>query len=144
MTTITINPSLIQKLKNAQHLVILTGAGISAESDIPTFRGALTGLWENYEPAKLGSKKAFLKNPALVWGWYEWCRDKVLQSKPNPAHEIVAKLATKLPKVTLMTQNVDDLHERAGSKEVLHLHGIIHKARCIHCFTSYEPTLSGY
>lgn len=136
-----ISETLIKQLREAQHLAIITGAGVSAESGIPTFRDALIGLWENYDPEKLGSKKGYEKDPALAWGWYEWRRQKILQSHPNPAHEIIAKLATKLPKVTLITQNVDDLHERAGSKDVLHLHGSIHKARCIdgfHCTTAYE------
>jgi NAD-dependent deacetylase len=134
----TIDATLIQKLKTAQHLVVLTGAGVSAESGIPTFRDALTGFWENRDPEKLGSKKGYEREPDVAWGWYEWRRQKVLQSQPNPAHETIAKLATQLPKVTLITQNVDDLHERAGSEEVLHLHGSIHKARCIHCYAPYE------
>jgi NAD-dependent deacetylase len=133
-----ISNTLAEQLKNAQHLTILTGAGISAESDIPTFRDALTGLWENYSAEKLASEKGFHQDPALVWGWYEWRRHKVLQAKPHAGHEMIAKLATQLPKVTLITQNVDDLHERAGSQNVLHLHGSIHTARCIECGHPYK------
>jgi NAD-dependent deacetylase len=133
-----ISGTVIQRLKEAKHLVILTGAGISAESGIPTFRDALTGLWENYSAEKLASENGFHQDPKLVWGWYEWRRHKVLQAKPNAGHETIAKLATKLPKVTLITQNVDDLHERAGSQNVLHLHGSIHSARCIECGHPYK------
>ena len=138
----TIIPTeLIEKIKTAKHLVVLTGAGVSAESGIPTFRDALTGLWENYEAETMASEDGFLADPSLVWGWYEWRRNKVLQSKPNPAHETIAKLAVKIPKFTLVTQNVDDLHERAGSVDVLHLHGSLHSPRCFDCNAPYElPT----
>jgi NAD-dependent deacetylase len=133
-----ISEALIQTLQTAKHLVVLTGAGVSAESGIPTFRDALTGLWENYEAETLASEDGFLADPALVWGWYEWRRNKVLQSKPNPAHVAIAKLATAVPKFTLITQNVDDLHERAGSQNVLHLHGSLHHPRCLNCNAPYE------
>lgn len=134
-----IDKSLIEKLKNAQHLVILTGAGISAESGIPVFReGDKSGLWDNYKAKELGTKEDFARNPKLVWGWYEWRRHSVLLAKPNAGHEVIAKLADVLPKVTLMTQNVDDLHERAGSENILRFHGDIHKARCLHCFKPYQ------
>jgi len=134
-----IDNSLIEKLKNAQHLVILTGAGISAESGIPTFRkDDKTGLWDNYAAKELCTREDFSKNPALVWGWYEWRRHTVLRALPNAGHEIIAKFVDALPKVTLMTQNVDDLHERAGSQNILRFHGNIHKARCFHCLHSYQ------
>lgn len=129
----TIPTELIEKIRNAQHLVVLTGAGVSAESGIPTFRDAMTGLWQNYQAETLASAGGFRKDPALVWGWYEWRRNMVLQAKPNPAHEAIAKLATLVPKFTLATQNVDDLHERAGSVDVLHLHGSLHSPRCFAC-----------
>jgi NAD-dependent deacetylase len=115
-------------LKSAQHVVVLTGAGVSAESGIPTFRDALTGLWERFNAEDLATSKAFIKDKELVWGWYEWRRMKVLKAEPNPAHLAIAQLATKLPRLTLITQNVDDLHERAGSTGVLHLHGSLHAA----------------
>ena len=101
--------TLIEKLQKSQHLVILTGAGVSAESGIATFRDALTGLWENYDAETLASAQGFRADPALVWGWYEWRRNQVLQAKPNPAHYAIAQLAKQIPKVTLITQNVDDL-----------------------------------
>lgn len=129
---------LIDKLQRAQHLVVLTGAGVSAESGIPTFRDALTGLWENFDAEELASENGFLADPALVWGWYEWRRQRVLQAKPNAAHATIARLAQRVPKLTLITQNVDDLHERAGNAEVLHLHGSFHRPRCIACETPYS------
>ena len=131
------DPDLLNALKHAQHIVILTGAGVSAESGIPTFRDALTGLWKNYSAEQLASAEAFIVNPALVWGWYEWRRGKVLQAQPNPAHSAIARLERIVPKLTLITQNVDDLHERAGSRHVVHLHGSLHHPRCIACEQPY-------
>lgn len=132
-----ISTKLIDKLQKAQHLVILTGAGVSAESGIPTFRDTLTGLWKNYEAEQLACETGFLADPALVWGWYEWRRHRVLKAKPNPGHIAIAKMAQHLPKLTLITQNVDDLHERAGSQNVLHLHGSLHHPRCFICEEPY-------
>lgn len=141
--------TLIEKLQKSQHLVVLTGAGVSAESGIATFRDALTGLWENYDAETLASEQGFRADPALVWGWYEWRRNQVLQAKPNLAHDAIAQLAKQIPKVTLITQNLDDLHERAseraGSQNVLHLHGSLHQPRCLVCDKPYnlpEPVLS--
>ncbi len=132
------NDPLIQSLRDARHLVILTGAGVSAESGIPTFRDAMTGLWARYDPQQLASEAGFRADPALVWGWYEWRRAKVMQSLPNPAHRAIAQCQQMLPKLTLITQNVDDLHERAGSQFVIHLHGSLHTAHCIACATPFE------
>ena len=125
--------ALSTALRNARHLVVFTGAGVSAESGIPTFRDALSGLWERFDPAELATPSAFRRDPALVWGWYEWRRMKVLQAQPNPAHRAIAALAERVPKLTLITQNVDDLHERAGSRDVIHLHGSLHAPRCFAC-----------
>lgn len=122
-----------QALKQAQHLVVFTGAGVSAESGVHTFRDALTGLWSKLDPMQLATPEAFLRDPALVWGWYEWRRQLLLQVQPNPAHLAIAQLAQQVPKLTLVTQNVDDLHERAGSANVLHLHGSIFAPRCFDC-----------
>lgn len=124
---------LIETLRNARHVVVFTGAGVSAESGIPTFRDALTGLWERFDAASLATPEAFHADPALVWGWYEWRRMKVLQAQPNPAHRAIAELSRHVPRLTLVTQNVDDLHERAGSDEVIHLHGSLHQPRCFEC-----------
>lgn len=120
-------------LREAGHVLVFTGAGVSAESGIPTFRDALTGLWERFDPAALATAEAFARDPALVWGWYEWRRAKVLAAQPNAAHRAIAELASLVPKLTVVTQNVDDLHERAGSQDVLHLHGSLHAPRCFNC-----------
>jgi len=125
--------SLLSALRSARHVVVSTGAGVSAESGIPTFRDALTGLWERFDPGELATADAFRRDPALVWGWYEWRRMKILQARPNPAHVAIAELAGHVPQLTLITQNVDDLHERAGSREVIHLHGSLHRPRCFAC-----------
>lgn len=125
--------AVIQAVRNARHLVVFTGAGVSAESGVHTFRDALTGLWARFDPMQLATPEAFVRDPALVWGWYEWRRQLLLGVEPNPAHLAIARLEQKLPRVTLITQNVDDLHERAGSTQVLHLHGSIFAPRCFDC-----------
>jgi NAD-dependent deacetylase len=111
------DPILVEKLKNARHIVVFTGASISQESGIPTFRDTLTGFWENLNPNDLATAKAFEKNPDVVWGWYESRRLMVLNCQPNSAHYAIAKMQEKT-KVTVITQNVDGLHERAGSRDV--------------------------
>lgn len=133
---------LVQQLRDAQHVVVFTGAGASAESGIPTFRDALTGLWERFDPAQLATPEAFRADPSLCWGWYEWRRQKVVQAQPNGAHRAIAELASHLPKLTVVTQNVDDFHERAGSSDVIHLHGSLHSPRCIDCGQSYTLPLT--
>lgn len=125
--------SLIDSLRKARHVVVFTGAGVSAESGIPTFRDSLTGLWERFDAASLATPEAFLADPALVWGWYEWRRMKILHAQPNPAHLAIAELSRHVPRLTLISQNVDDLHERAGSTGVIHLHGSLHQPRCFCC-----------
>jgi NAD-dependent deacetylase len=126
---------LLDSLAAARHLLVFTGAGVSAESGIPTFRDAMSGLWSRFDAAELATPDAFRRDPALVWGWYEWRRMKVLQAQPNPAHEAIAQLARRLPALTLVTQNVDDLHERAGSQVAARLHGSLHRPRCFACDT---------
>lgn len=115
--------------------MIFTGAGVSQESGIPTFRDEMTGLWANYNPVELATPSAFTRQRDVVWGWYEYRRRMVLQCDPNPAHHAIAELANLFPsRVTLITQNVgDDLHERAGSLDVVHLHGSLHRPRCRGC-----------
>lgn len=120
-------------LAQARHVVVFTGAGVSAESGIATFRDKLTGLWERFDPAQLASAEGFRADPALVWGWYQMRRAGIAQATPNVAHLAIAALATRVPKLTLVTQNVDDLHERAGSQNVLHLHGRLDAFRCLDC-----------
>jgi NAD-dependent deacetylase len=128
---------LIERLRRVQHVVVFTGAGVSAESGIPTFRDRQTGLWQNFDAQALATPEAFRRDPALVWGWYEWRRSRVLASEPNAAHRAIAALARRVPRLTLVTQNVDDLHERGGSPQVLHLHGCICNPYCGACGREY-------
>ena len=121
---------LIAALRQAKHVVVFTGAGASAESGIPTFRDKQTGMWEKFDAAQLATPAAFRKDPPLVWGWYESRRAAVLRAQPNGAHRAIATISARVPRLTLITQNVDDLHERAGSKRLLHMHGELEKARC--------------
>ena len=125
--------ALLERLRSARHVTILTGAGVSAESGIPTFRDKLVGLWERYDPAELATPDAFERDSGLVWGWYEWRRARVLAAQPNAGHRAIAMMSELLPRLTLVTQNVDDLHERAGSQEVLHLHGELAHPYCERC-----------
>jgi NAD-dependent deacetylase len=117
-------------LRTADSVVVLTGAGVSAESGIPTFREALTGLWAEFRPEDLATPEAFERNPRRVWEWYAARRASIGKAQPNPAHIAVAKLETITPRLTLVTQNVDGLHQRAGSRRVLELHGNIARTRC--------------
>ena len=126
-------PELIAALRQARHVVVLTGAGVSAESGIPTFRDALTGLWMRFDAEDLATPAAFCHDEALVWGWYEWRRMQALRAEPNAAHLAIAALQQLVPSLTVVTQNVDDLHERAGSRGVLHLHGSLQSPRCFVC-----------
>lgn len=128
-----ISDDLLVKLRAAQHVVVFTGAGVSAESGIPTFRDRLTGLWENFDAQELATPRAFKIDPALVWGWYEWRRMNVLRAHHNPAHAAIAQLEANVSRFTLITQNVDDLHERAGSRDPLHLHGRLNVPHCFAC-----------
>lgn len=120
---------LTARLKRARHVLVLTGAGISAESGIATFRDAQTGLWSRFRPEDLATPEAFRRDPALVWRWYAWRREQVAQAQPNAAHFALAELARRVP-TTLVTQNVDDLHQRAGSVDVITLHGSIARTIC--------------
>jgi NAD-dependent deacetylase len=122
--------ALIEALRGAQHVCVLTGAGVSAESGIPTFREAQTGLWENYDPMDLATPEAFLRDPALVWRWYRWRRDLVADAEPNAGHVALAELEQRVPRMTLVTQNVDGLHARAGSTSVIEFHGNLFDTRC--------------
>lgn len=117
-------------LRKAQRIAVLTGAGVSKESGVPTFRDALDGLWSRYDPEDLATRQAFQQNPRLVWDWYEYRRQMVRQAQPNPGHHALAQIQARFPDFTLITQNVDDLHERAGSHDVIHLHGNIAQSKC--------------
>jgi NAD-dependent deacetylase len=120
-------------LAEAAHVAVLTGAGVSAESGVPTFREAQTGLWARYDPEQLATPEAFLSNPKLVWEWYTWRRELISSVEPNPAHFALAKMAEHTPRFTLITQNVDGLHQRAGSEGVIELHGNIVRTICFDC-----------
>jgi NAD-dependent deacetylase len=135
---VDIPDGLLKELRRARRVVVSTGAGVSAESGIPTFRESLTGLWEIFDPEKLATPAAFERDPDLVWGWYEYRRAQMLTHQPNPAHHAIAALAAKVPELTVITQNVDDLHERAGSRDVIHLHGSFHAPRCSRCHQPFR------
>ena len=119
-------------ISKSKHLIALTGSGISAESGIPTFRGK-DGLWNKYRPEELATFDAFIRNPRIVWEWYSWRINLILNAKPNPAHITLVELEHMGILKRLITQNVDDLHERAGSKKIIKLHGDILVTRCISC-----------
>ncbi|MFH1136651.1 MAG: NAD-dependent deacylase [Pseudomonadota bacterium] len=116
----------------ADGIAVLTGAGISAESGVPTFRGP-GGLWNNYRAEELATPEAFRRDPRLVWEWYQWRRNLMAEKKPNPGHLALAELEERTPDFTLITQNVDGLHALAGSRNILELHGSIWRTRCVSC-----------
>lgn len=120
-------------LQKAKKVAFFTGAGISADSGIPTYREKLSGIWAGLDPRDLETAKAFRKNPALVWGWYLWRRLRVAQAEPNAAHLAIARMAHSQRQVSVITQNIDDLHERAGSSNVVHLHGSLAMPKCFAC-----------
>ncbi len=113
-------------------VAVLTGAGISAESGVPTFRGQ-DGLWRSFRPQELATPGAFRRDPALVWEWYNWRRELIAGCAPNAAHETLAEMETAIPDFILVTQNVDGLHQAAGNRNVLELHGNIWRVRCLGC-----------
>jgi NAD-dependent deacetylase len=119
-------------LQDAERIAVLTGAGISAESGVPTFRGA-DGLWQKHRATELATPEAFSRNPKLVWEFYNWRRGLISQVTYNAAHKALAELESKVPHLTLLTQNVDGLHLLAGSKNVLEIHGSLWKVRCTAC-----------
>lgn len=121
--------SLTEILQNMKRVAILTGAGISAESGIPTFRGK-EGLWKTYRAEELATPSAFSQNPKLVWEWYDWRRDLIGPKEPNAGHKVLAHWEKIFPSFALITQNIDGLHQKAGSKNILELHGNIWKLRC--------------
>lgn len=136
---VEIPQALGESLRGARSVAVLTGAGISAESGVPTFRDAQTGLWENYRPEDLATPEAFVSNPELVWNWYAWRRELVGGVEPNDGHRALAELEQRVTDFTLATQNVDGLHRRAGSGNVLELHGNISRTICSREFVPVEP-----
>jgi NAD-dependent deacetylase len=119
-------------LAQAQAVTVLTGAGISAESGVPTFRGP-GGLWRSFRPEDLATPEAFANDPRLVWEWYDWRRSVVAKALPNSGHKALVNLQARVPQFTLITQNVDGLHDAAGSHQVVKLHGDIWSLRCVSC-----------
>lgn len=121
---------LVDALRSSRHICVLTGSGISAESGVPTFRQAQTGLWEKFDPHELATPEAFLNDPELIWKWYRWRRELVAKVEPNAGHYALVELASRVKKFTLVTQNVDGLHQRAGSQCVIEFHGNLFENRC--------------
>jgi len=120
---------LVGRLRRARVVAVMTGAGISAESGVPTFRGA-DGLWRHYSATDLATPDAFARDPGLVWQWYRWRQGIIGRAQPNPGHFALARLQSRTTGFSLITQNVDGLHQRAGSANVIELHGNIWRARC--------------
>jgi len=123
---------IVKVMRNCRSCVVLTGAGISAESGVPTFRGK-EGLWGKFKPEELATMSAFVSNPKLVWEWYNWRRQVVGEVKPNPGHHALRYLEQWFEHFTLITQNVDGLHRAAGSENILELHGNIYRNKCVDC-----------
>jgi NAD-dependent deacetylase len=138
---------LAARLRAATRITVMTGAGVSAASGVPTFRGP-GGLWRTYRPEDLATPDAFVRDPALVWEWYAWRRERVAACSPNPAHTVLARWSApaKAPagqlsrNVRIVTQNVDDLHLRAGTRELIRLHGSLWELKCFNrCAAGATP-----
>ncbi|MBD0864041.1 NAD-dependent deacylase [Gordonia sp. zg691] len=129
--------AVVELIRDAEWITVFSGAGMSAESGIATFRDAQTGLWEKFDPSELATPEAWDRDPSLVWGWYRWRAREVLGARPNAGHRALADLGASRT-VMVVTQNVDDLHERAGSDVVSHLHGSLFAPRCSVCGTPYD------
>jgi NAD-dependent deacetylase len=133
MASLDIPAGLLESLRRAGRVVFLTGSGVSAESGVPTFRDEMTGLWARYRPEELATPEAFRRDPGLVWDWYRERRRHVAGVQPNGAHHAIARLQVRLPGSCLVTQNVDGLHQRAGSTDVIEFHGNLFRNRCRVC-----------
>jgi NAD-dependent deacetylase len=131
----TFPPELIHFLKKVTRVAVLTGAGVSQESGLRTFRDAQAGLWAQYRPEDLATPTAFARDPKLVWDWYSSRREAAKNARPNAGHYALADMEKRIPEFTLITQNVDGLHRMAGSKNILELHGNILNVRCSECGT---------
>lgn len=137
---IQVDDNLIEALEKSESIVFFTGAGISSESGIPTFRGK-EGLWNKFRPEELANFNAFIRNPELVWEWYNYRKKIIHQANPNPAHLTIAQMQDYFKDVTVVTQNVDNLHRRAGSKKIFELHGNIERNFCVNCKKHYNEEL---
>jgi NAD-dependent deacetylase len=118
-----------ERLRSVSRLTVLTGAGISAASGVPTFRGN-EGLWRSFSPQQLATPEAFQRDPKLVWEWYNWRRELISKCQPNAAHRVIARWSKRYPGFALITQNVDGLHESAGTEHVIRFHGSIWEVQC--------------
>jgi NAD-dependent deacetylase len=130
---ISIPGELVRFLRKAERVVALTGAGVSQESGLRTFRDAQTGLWSQYKPTELASPEAYERDPKLVWDWYAWRREAIKGVRPNPGHYALVDMAQHIPDFILITQNVDGLHRMAGSPHVIELHGNLQRVKCASC-----------
>ena len=130
---------LVERLRPGRRITVITGAGVSAASGIPTFRGA-DGLWKRRRPEKLATPEAFERDPELMWEWYAWRRERVARCQPNRAHAVLAAWSHRFHAFALITQNVDGLHERAGTREVVRFHGSIWELRCRASSSSARPS----
>lgn len=117
------NDALRQRLRDARHVAVFTGAGMSAESGIPTFRDRLDGLWTKVDPLEVATPQAFARDPQGVWNWHALAAEVVAEAQPNAGHRALAQLEGRVPKLTVVTQNIDGLHQAAGNRHVLELHG---------------------
>ncbi|GAA3618658.1 NAD-dependent deacylase [Marihabitans asiaticum] len=134
---VEVSEEVLEALRGASRVVALTGAGMSAESGVPTFRDAQSGLWEQFDPSQLATPEAWRADPPFVWAWYAWRVGLVRSVQPNPGHCALAELAD-LREVAVVTQNIDDLHERAGSTVLAHVHGSLLDFRCMDCGAPYD------
>lgn len=132
--------SFLNQLIESKRIVFFTGAGISAESGIPTFRGK-DGIWNKLKPEELANFDAFMRNPDMVWEWYNHRKKIIHEAQPNPGHLAIAEMQNLFDDVTVVTQNIDNLHRRAGSKKVFELHGNIERNYCVNCKTFYNKEL---
>lgn len=118
-------------LAGAERVVVSTGAGMSRESGIPTFRDAMEGLWARFDPQELATERGFRRNPRRVWSWYAWRRRRVMEAVPHSGYHALVRLEALVPSLTVVTQNVDGLHDLAGSRDVVELHGNIRRVTCL-------------
>ena len=142
-TSTSIPDALLTALRDARHVCALTGAGVSAESGVPTFRDAQEGLWAKYNPLELATPDAFEANPRLVWQWYAWRREQLADVQPNPGHTALAEMEKLTPVLTLITQNVDGLHQRAGNNTVIEFHSNIFDNHCFQGCGLVDPVGDG-
>ena len=140
MTIDDLPDQVLAAVRGARRFLVLSGAGMSAESGVPTFRDAQSGLWEQFDPSQLATEEAWREDPPFVWAWYAWRMQLVRRVEPNAGHRALAELASRR-EVMVVTQNVDDLHERAGSAITAHVHGSLYELRCVDCAAPYDEDL---